>query len=294
MQDKRLVILGCGYIGSALAVAARVAGAHVSALTRNPATAAALRAAGVNEVVEADLFTLGWQSRLPAGVDYAVNCVSAGGAGISAYRRTYVDGMRAVIAWAAAGPRPVGTLLYTGSTGVYPQGGGVAVDESAPTGGSDARGEALVEAENLLRCNTGGIDRWFILRLAGIYGPGRHHLLDQLREGAPSLPGPAGHRLNLAHRDDIVAAILACLTAPANVGNEVFNVADGAPATKAEIVHWLCARLGRPEPRFADPAGTSRRSTGAADRVILSGKLQSRLGWRPHYPDYREGYAALL
>ncbi len=292
-HGKRLVIFGCGYVGSALARAALTSGAQVEALTRNPEKAAALRAAGLAKVVVADLSSAGWHHQIAGGADLVVNCVSSGGP--DTYRQSYVGGMQSVLAWAAAGPVPVGTFVYTSSTAVYPQGGGVVVDETAPAEGATPNGVIIRESEILLqRAPAAAVRRHFILRLAGIYGPGRHHLLDQLRTGLPVLGGSGDHRLNLAHRDDIVAAILACLGAPATVNSGIFNVADSAPAFRAEVVGWLAGRLGRPVPGF-DGATTARRGGAPMpDRVISNARIQRVLGWRPKFPDYRIGFENIL
>jgi nucleoside-diphosphate-sugar epimerase len=133
--------------------------------------------------------------------------------------------------------------------------------------------------------------RWFVLRLAGIYGPGRHALLEQVRSGAVS--GLGDHHLNLIHRDDIAAAVAACFGAPADIAGEIFNVADDGRARKAEVVAWLAEQLGVPLPRFTGvPAGGRRAVT--PDRVIVNAKAKSMLNWRPRYPTFREGYASLL
>ncbi len=293
LQGKRLVIFGCGYVGSALAHAAVVAGAQVEALTRNPGKAAALRTQGLANVVVADLSSNDWHAQITAGADYVVNCVSSGGP--DTYRQSYVGGMHSILAWAEAGDTPAGMIVYTSSTSVYPQGGGAQVDESAPADGATPNGAIIRESELLLaNAPADACRRWFILRLAGIYGPGRHHLLDQLRAGATSLNGSGAHRLNLAHRDDIVAAILACLTAPASVGREIFHVTDSAPAPREEVVRWLAERLGRPMPAFDGGTTTRRGGTPMPDRVILNEKIQRMLGWRPQYPDYRAGLEAIL
>lgn len=293
LHGKRLVIFGCGYVGSALARAAVTAGASVEALTRNPDKATALRAAGLAKVVVADLSTDAWHGQIAGGADFIVNCVSSGGP--DAYRQSYVGGMQSVLAWAAKGPVPVGTLVYTSSTSVYPQGDGMVVDETAPAEGSTPNGAIIRESEVLLqRAPASAVRRHFILRLAGIYGPGRHHLLDQLRAGAGQLGGSGDHRLNLAHRDDIVAAILACLDAPAAVGSDIFNVADSAPAGRAEVVAWLAERLGRPVPGFDGSATTRRGGAPMPDRIISNARIQQVLGWRPGFPDYRAGYEKLL
>lgn len=285
---KSLVVFGAGYVGAALARTAAGHGARVWALTRNADKAAALAAAGIGTVV-ADLADHAWHGRMPVEADFVVNCVSSGGGGVEGYRRSYVDGLRSILAWGAAARRP-GTLVYTGSTSVYPQDGGMRVDEAAPTGAGEGAAAILLEAEGLARTWPG---RSFVLRLAGIYGPGRHHLLDALREGAGDLPGVGGYRLNLIHRDDIVSAIAGALAAPAEVAGGVFNVADDGAAPKGEVAAWLAARLGRPAPTFTGlPAGGRRRVT--PDRVIANDRLKAVLGWRPRYPTYREGYEAIL
>ena len=148
-----------------------------------------------------------------------------------------------------------------------------------------------VNAEALLRASTVACARWFVLRLAGIYGPGRAHLLEQVRGGEVS--GRRDHRLNLAHRDDIAEAILAAFGAPPAVKNEIFNIADDGAAPKAEIAAWLAARLGVPAPRFSDEPAVGRHSI-TPDRVIVNAKIRKMLGWRPRYPTFREGYENIL
>ncbi len=293
LSGKRLVIFGCGYIGSAVAEAALATGARVEALTRNPDKAAALRAAGLAKVVVADLGSPDWHAQVEPGADFVVNTVSSGGP--ENYRRSYVGGMQSILAWASADLSPIGTLVYTSSTAVYPQGGGVTVDETNDASGATPNGAIIRESEALLQnASADACARWFILRLAGIYGPGRHHLLDQLRDDATSLPGSGAHRLNLAHRDDIVAAILACLQAPASVSREIFNVADTAPALRSEVVQWLAGQLGRPVPVFAGTTTARRGGAPMPDRIIASAKIRQVLGWQPRYHDYRAGFGAIL
>ncbi len=294
LQGKRLVIFGCGYVGTALAHAALGAGARVEALTRNPDKAAALRVQGLSRVVVAELSSAGWHGQIEGGADFVVNCVSSGG-GPDGYERSYVAGMKSILAWAAQGRTPAGTLAYTSSTSVYPQGEGAVVDETLPAPGATPNGRIIRESETLLEhAPAQACARWFIFRLAGIYGPGRHHLLNQLREGATSLGGSGAHHLNLIYRDDIVSALLAGLTAPADVRQEIFNVADTAPAPREEVVRWLARRLGGAMPLFDGVPGTRRGGEPMPDRIISSAKIQRMLGWQPRFADYRAGYEKLL
>ncbi|MSU65182.1 MAG: NAD-dependent epimerase/dehydratase family protein [Opitutus sp.] len=288
--EKRLVIFGCGYVGQAVAQEALARGWHVTALTRNAAKASELIGLGIESLV-ADLATDEWHERIQGAPQVVLNCVSSGGGGLDGYRRSYVDGMASILAWAGRGPGPVGTFVYTSSTSVYPQGEGAVLDETAATEAVRERGRILLEAESALRAATGVCGRWFILRLAGIYGPGRHHFVDQVRSG--EVAGRAGHHLNLIHRDDIVGAIWACFGAPPAAANEVFNVADDGAATRADIASWLATRLRLPIPRFSgEPMGNRRSVT--PDRIIGNSKLKARLGWRLRHPTFREGYDNLL
>lgn len=282
---KHLVVFGCGYIGGEVARQAVGRGLRVTALTRNAEKAAGLRALGVATVV-ADLADDAWYREVGAA-DLALNCVSSGGGGAEAYRRSYLAGMKSVLAWAGA-QGALDTLVYTSSTSVYPQDGGVQVDETSPAVGRDERTAVLVETETRLR--ESAIRRRMVLRLAGIYGPGRTHLLKQVLAGEVS--GLGTHHLNLIHRDDVGSAIWLALGAPASLTDGLFNVVDDGAATKVEITTWLAAQLGRPAPRFTgEPAGGRGL---VPDRIISNARLKAALGWRPQWPDFRAGYAKLL
>lgn len=288
-SGKRLVIFGCGYVGAEIARQAVARGLRVTALTRNETKAAALRESGIEAVV-ADLAANAWHERVAGGADFVLNCVSSGGGGIEGYRCSYLGGMASMLAWARS-RGTAGTMIYTGSTSVYPQGGGATVDETVPTDTAAERARILIETENLLRANDSACARWFVLRLAGIYGPERHHLLEQVRAG--EVAGRGEHRLNLIYRDDIAAAVWAAFAAPPTVANEIINLADDGAAPKSEIAAWLAERLGVPPPRFTGEPTAGRREV-TPDRVIANAKARRVLGWRPAWPTFREGYEKIL
>lgn len=294
-----LVLLGCGYIGTAIAREAMRRGRPVHALVRSPEKAAALRELGLVSVVAADVAGDDWHAALPSAGADVVYSVSSGGGDDAAYRRAYADGMASALRWAGRGAG-VKTFVYTSSTGVYPQSGGVTVDESSPVGG-DARAEILVETERLLldapSREGSGVNRTFVLRLGGLYGPGRHYLLDALRRGETRLPGRGDFRINYLHRDDAVSGVFAALDAPESIRGGVYNLTDGHPATKAEIVAWLAARMGVPAPEFAPEvvsARAARRGAGSPDRVVSNAAFVRDLGPAPAYRDFRAGYDAIL
>lgn len=281
---RRVLVLGCGYAGRAILDRAAVGGAVTCGLTRNPETAAGLSGGGHAAVV-ADLGEPDWSRGLPPGSwDVVVCSVSGGGYDTRAYRQTYVETQQRVSEWASRALP--GHYLYTGSTGVYPQDDGSWVDETSMVG-SSPRADLLLEAEAVaLAVPVKSVVT--VLRLAGIYGPGRRGTLDRLREGADEVQGRAEAHVNLIHRDDVAGAVESALRAGL-AASGVFNVSDGHPPRRGDMVAWLCRRLGRPVPAFA---GSGAR--GGADRRISPERAERVLGWRPQVPDFRAGYDAIL
>ena len=290
---ESVMIFGCGYVGTALAEVLATIGLRVGALTRNAERAAALRKSGLAEVVQADLDGTDWQRKLSGRYDAVVNCVSSAGGGIDGYRKSYVEGQKRIIEWAET--QKLRSYIYTSSTSVYPQDGGVEVDEGADTSEAGSTGQVLLESERLIESNADRFDSWAVLRLAGIYGPGRHFLLNQLKDGDGVIPGRGDYHMNMIHRDDIVTAMLATLRSGSPSG--IYNICDDQPTTKEAVLLYLAQQLDLPLPRF-DPEDVSprlkRRGGRMPDRLILNQKAKAELGWQPRYPTYREGYATLL
>jgi nucleoside-diphosphate-sugar epimerase len=292
---KSVIIFGCGYIGTALAELLLASGVRVGALTRNLEKAARLRELGVHEVIIADLDSESWHDQVSPAYEAVVNCVSSAGGGIDGYRKSYLEGQRSILKWAKG--RGIQSFLYTSSTSVYPQDGGVRVDETADTADATLTGQVLCESERLLADAADAFGAWYVLRLAGIYGPRRHYLLDLLRSGESVIPGVGDYFLNLIHRDDVVTAICTALVHHSSVTSGIYNVSDDQPATKAELVAWLAQQLGQVPPRF-DPEHVSprlqRRGGRMPSRQISSAKLRETFGWSPQYEDFRAGYRGLL
>jgi nucleoside-diphosphate-sugar epimerase len=292
---KSVLIFGCGYIGTALAEVLLAAGTRVGALTRNVENAARLRELGVHEVIVADLDSEAWHDEFSGAYESVVNCVSSAGGGIDGYRKSYLEGQRSVLKWTKG--RGIQSYLYTSSTSVYPQDGGVRVDETADTTDAPLTGQLLCESERLLASAADTVGAWYVLRLAGIYGPRRHYLLDLLRSGESVIPGAGDYFLNLIHRDDVVTAICTTLSCHQAEKSGIYNLSDDHPATKAVLAAWLAEQLGQVTPRF-DPEHVSprlqRRGGRMPSRQISSTKLRETFGWSPQYEDFRAGYRDLL
>ena len=177
-------------------------------------------------------------------------------------------------------------LGYLSSTGVYGDAGGAWVDESAPIG----RGRRIARTE----ADAAWLKRGArVLRLPGIYGPGRS-ALDRVRTGKAHRIDLLGQVFSRVHVDDIVSGVIAALAGPPGA----YNLADDAPAAQNAVIEEACRLLGLEPPplQSLEEAGLSPMARGfyAENRRIANGKAKRVLGWRPLYPSYREGLAALL
>jgi nucleoside-diphosphate-sugar epimerase len=236
-----VLILGCGYLGTALAQRLMSEGIRVGALTRNVQQGEYLKTLGLDEVVVEEIDSDAWHLQIKGEYKAVVNCVSSAGGGLAGYQKSYVAGQHSFLKWAQH--QDLETVCYTSSTSVYPQDGGVWVDELALTEPASETAAILLEAERLiLEAETLSSDR-YVLRLAGIYGPQRHYMIDQLRLGTKVLPGDGKPNLNSIHRDDAVDAIVLLLRKRVGTGVEIFNVCDGEPIPKIELIQLLAVRM---------------------------------------------------
>ena len=291
-NGKHLLVCGMGYLGQRVARQALDNGMRVTALTRSEEKAEALRKEGYHMIV-ADLVQQGWYQDVDGPVDFILNCVSAGGGGIDGYVRAYIEGMHSLLHYCAGDFS--GRLIYTSSTGVYPFSDGEVVTEDTDFKPQSETSEILNTAEAFLQRS--GPDGWAILRLAGIYGPNRHYLLNQVKSGESELPGEGGIYLNLIHVDDICSAIWKLWESDTSALNTIYNLSDDQPSLKEEVVTWLAEKTGNAVPSFNPEKSIRKRhlpNGKLPNRIISNAKLKSVTGWQPKYPSFKEGFAELL
>lgn len=286
----KVLIVGCGYVGMALGKALVDRGDAVTGIARSDESAVAVRSAGMTAWV-ADITSQDSLRGGKPGFDAIVNCVSSSRGGEQAYREVYLKGTINLLEWTR--PVPPRIVVYTGSTTVYSQTDGSWVDESSPAEPPHASGQILIETEKLYLGS--GLPAT-VLRLAGIYGPDRHAMLDKLRAGAAVLPGDGQHYVNMIHRDDIVQAIVAAIDR--KPAGEIVNVGDDEPVLQIDYVRWLCEQLKLPMVKF-DPDAERKFKGGMrkgfqANRRIRNEKLKSQLGVRLKFPNYRDGLRPMM
>ena len=186
-------------------------------------------------------------------------------------------------------------IVYYSTIGVYGDHDGAWVDETSATRTRTARGLARLkdEARWTAAASARGAEA-DILRLAGIYGPGRNALIN-LRRGDSRRIVKLGQVFNRAHVDDI--AEISRLVLRRDLKGQIWNVADQEPAPPQDVIAYAAALLGvgpPPEEPF-DQARLSpmAREFYADNKRVSIAKAKSELGFAPAYPTYREGLKAL-
>jgi nucleoside-diphosphate-sugar epimerase len=282
----RVLIAGCGYVGLALGQTLVRQGHEVYGLRRSRSGDQQLLAAGIRPL-NGDITEPATLAALPGRYDWVVHCASSTGGGPEAYRRVYVEGACNLIDWLA--PTPPTSFVYTSSTGVYGQSDGSTVDENSPTEPEAVTARVLVEAERLLVA-AAKERQWpaVVLRVAGIYGPGRGHWFKAFLAGEARIEGNGDRILNMVHREDVAGAILAALERGSP--GQVYNVADDEPVRQLAFFEWLSGELNRPLPPSVPKTATGDSRRGVTDKRVSNRRLKEELGYRFIYPTFREGY----
>lgn len=188
-------------------------------------------------------------------------------------------------------------LGYLSTTGVYGDHEGGWVDETTPALPTQPRSRQRLAAEQgwrALAAEAGA--SLHILRLPGIYGPGRS-TFDRVRAGTAQRIDKPGQVFSRIHVEDLAAS--AMKAAARETGTEIWNVADDLPASNADVIAYACELLGRPVPpvvpweEAAPTMSAMARSFYSESRRVRNDKLKNELGVRLRYPTYREGLRAI-
>lgn len=275
MQKTRVLIAGCGDVGSALGLSLAADGAEVYGLRRT-----------INQLPEAiqplagDLSSADGLPPLPA-CDYLVYCAAAKSRDPDVYKAVYVEGLQHVLNALPNRPR---RLFLTSSTGVYAQHQHEWVDEFSATEPDSPSGRILLESEQLA---LSGPLPASVVRFSGIYGPGRTHLLNQVRSGIQAPDTPI-HFSNRIHRDDC-AGILAHLIRLDSLGETlapIYLASDDAPTPISEVMGWLAEQLK------VDITERSPVRRGGSKRC--RNLRMKATGYQLLYPDFKAGFSTLL
>ena len=271
-----ILIVGCGDLGSTVALQLAQEGHRVVGVRRSATALSNI------EIIQADVTQPETLKKLEnVQPNIIIYCVAASGQTDAHYKAAYVDGLRNVLA-TQANNAALQHVFFVSSTRVYGQQTDAVLDENTPAMAADFGGERLLEGERLLNDLTCGHT---VLRLSGIYGPGRLRMINLAK--TPELWPAQNSWTNRIHRDD-AAKFLVLLVQKVLHQTPIapcYIVTDSASVSQYEVLHWLATQLRIPFNPSVPAIEHGKR---------LSNQAMLMTGFAMQYPDYRAGYAALL
>ena len=319
---RSVLVVGPGWLGASIAEQLQHAGARVFTMQRTlrpaPTSSASETASGLAATepimaIVGDITTAAVSpavcAALPDTIDHLVLCIAPSRSRGDTHNSSYPAAARGAIALAVA--LHARSVLYTSSTGVYGRTAGELVDETTPLHPEDVRQQALIDAELALWNDAapraiGAI----VLRVAGLYGPGRD---PGRRFSDPATVADGGETWsNFSWRDDVADAVLHLLHDPTRErGAHCFNCTDGQPMQAKTIARSLgvdvTAAMALVDDAHRDPArsGASSRasidSSGTVPVTPRARKSNQRIssarllatGWTPSVPTVLDGLERL-
>lgn len=221
---------------------------------------------------------------LPLELDYVVYCAAAGERSEIRYRQTYVEGLKNLLGKLDQQPNKKPLIIFVSSTAVYAQNKGEWVDENSETKPKSFSGQILLEAEKLL-AESGY--RHSVVRLGGIYGLGRAHFINKVKNGEVTVSEQYPQYTNRIHCEDC-AGVLQHIIQLETPGS-CYVAVDNAPVSRGEVADWMALQLAIDKPTRIEP-----EKTAVAQNKRCKNTLLIKSGYRFQFPTYREGYAAVI
>ncbi|MBL8264772.1 SDR family oxidoreductase [Steroidobacter sp.] len=284
-----VLIAGCGYVGQRLAARLRER-FEVTALVRSNDSAAALERQGLKSIV-IDLDRVRAGASIPERLDQEaiVYLAPPPGQGESDLRLDRFLHLAFV---------PPKTFVYMSTTGVYGDADGGFVDESTPVRPMTDRARRRVSAEEMTRvwCHERRVRR-VVLRVPGIYGPGRLPL-ERLKKSEPVVRIEDAGISNRIHVDDLVMACQAGIDNQEARG--VYNVTDGNSISSTEFIDLVARLTGLPPPPRVSMEeaqltfSPERLSFLNESRRVGNDRMLKHLGVKLRYTDIEAGVRASL
>lgn len=285
-----ILIIGCGDIGRRVAALETADGHPVHALARSDDSAQALSQLGIHPI-RGDLDAPDTLAGLPSSDAIVYHFAPPPPTGHS-------DPRTLALLAALDSAAPPARLVYSSTSGVYGDCQGDWVNEDRPPNPQSDRSRRRLDAERqILRWGKRRDVACMILRVPGIYGPGRLPR-ERLQKGLPILRDEEAPYSNRIHADDLAAACFAAARRGQPGG--IYNISDGNPTTMVDYFNRVADLLGLPRPPAVGLAEARRvLSPGMMSFLEESKRLDNRrmleeLGVNLRYPNLASGLAACL
>ena len=268
---RNILIIGCGDLGSRLGQQLSQQGHAVWGIRRNTA-----RLPKGIQGISADIRQP--FAKLDRAIDDVIFCPTPDRRDPEAYTAVFEQGLRHSLT--ALADQTLRRFIMVSSTSVYGQTDDEWVDEQSITQPRGFNGRALLNSEQYLQDH---MANHCIVRFSGIHGPGRGRMIRQVQQGSHyAAANPFSNRI---HIDDCVGSLRHLLEQPTL--ESCYIGSDHQPCRQQVLLTWLAEQLDAPTPQL-DPD-----KPGLASKRCRNQRLQAT-GYQFTYPDFRQGYLALL
>jgi nucleoside-diphosphate-sugar epimerase len=277
----KILIIGCGAIGTQLAHVLSVKGHQVTGLKRKPPETDS----GKVDYFTADITSPADLEDLPTDFDVVYFIVSPDGRNEDSYREIYQSGLNNLVnKFSLADSNP--HWIFVSSTCVYGQSQGEWVDEKSIAEPDSATSQLIRQAEQkLLDLDAENI----VVRFSGIYGPGRDYLLRMARQASAIQQNPP-YFTNRIHQQDCIGVLtflLECRLAGVAL-EQCYLASDDDPAPLWEVMSWLAEQMN-----CQPPTVKSAHDHCEMNKRCNNQRLKA-LGYKFLYPGYKDGYIELI
>lgn len=280
-DEHSILVVGCGYLGLRVVRAAANLGWTVYGTSRREARRAEIEAAG-GIFVHFDITDPSTHINLPAVAGWLWSPAFDRQQGLP-IEEVVIRGLENSVTGATS---PPDRLVFISTTGVYHQSSGEWVDEKSETRPAGDSGRAHLKAEAFVQhWATESARSGLILRLSGLYGPGRWIRRKSIEQGEPIACDPDSW-LNLLHIDDATSACLAALASTdAHSASGLYCVTDDQPVLRRDFYELSARLLNAPKPNFVAPSP----SEYGGNRRVLNRQFKTDFNWQPKYPNIETG-----
>ena len=271
-----IFILGAGYVGRAFLSSAKSSSDHFIASTASVENISTLKSLA-NEVCLLKSSQRGELKKILDRSDAMVILIAASGS--QSYEEAYLETAKAVSFALKERTLPF-YLLYTSSAFVYQGQKERYVTEEKQLAPTHPRALTLLEAESIYLSSANEQVKVCILRLGGIYGPGRDLLERASGFSNKELAGSWDEPTNHIHVEDIARAMQFCMKKRLE---GVYNLVNDAHPTRKELYSKLCQQLGILPPSW-NREKVSEHGSGC---MVSNQKIKDR-GFTFHHPGIEE------
>lgn len=277
----KILIVGCGDIGTRLAILLSDLGHHVLGIKRKPTESDNKNL----QFMAVDILQIECLKQLELDYNVVFFMPTPDDRTLKSYEDIYIHGLGNLLQlFSGAKHKP--DFFFISSTSVYGQQQGEWVNEDSPTEPLKQTARTIVTAEQLIwQYNPNNT----VVRFSGIYGPGRTHLLKKL-DSSNKIQSNPPYFSNRIHQDDC-ARVLSFLLNRVLKGESLkpcYLASDDDPASLYSVLSWLAEQTGKPLPQQLE-YGSGQNQNKRCQNTRLK-----QLGYRFIYPNYRIGYQSLL